>query len=182
MKLNNVELRKEISFDGYRTLVNTIFDVQTNSGEYRPWEYTIYKPSIILAFCIDGLELEEGESLFNEETIHDLYNMDEISELLVNENFGFIDPPQYYYDAEVDAGKLIDEWLEAHKPINTVLKEFDGILDTLLDLVKGLDPEALKNMIDLASTMPAPEKPTEEKKESIPKKRTTKRTTTKAKE
>lgn len=188
MKLNNVKLEKKISFEGYRTLVRSIVDVQINSGEYRPWEYTLYRPAFILAFCISGIELEDGEKLWDEEITQQLYEKNEINELLCNQDFDFIDPPQYFYDAEQDAEKLITQWLEDQKPINSVLRDFDGILDTLLSLVKNIPPETLKSLADLAATMQKPE--VEEQKEQLTEpaqgqratKRRTARRTTKPKE
>ena len=184
MKLENLELVKRLPAEGYRILVRTIVDIQFVDGEYRPWEYTIYRPSLMVAFCIRGITFEDGESPFKEEIIEELLNNNAVLELLTHSNsVEFLDPPDYFYSAEEDAEKLIQQKLDEMKPINVLLKDIDELAEKAASLFKDVDIEKLKQAIDLLIEMPAPkkeEKPQVEEKKETPKKRT--RRTAKPKE
>ena len=183
MKINNLKKRENISFEEYELLVSVIFDMQTNTGEYTPHAYTYFRPAVICAFCLDGIELEEGESLFNESVMHEVISSPEVLELI---NFhdgktmllNYYDVPAYYYSAEEDAEKLVKDWKKNRQPVNQLVSTFNQAVEKIVALLDEVDSQQIEDLISsfiveakekVEETKPVEEKKAEAKATTAPK-------------
>lgn len=172
MKINNLKKRENISFRDYELLVSVIFDMQTNTGEYTPHTYTYFKPAVMCTFCLDGIELEEGESLFNESVMHEVISSPEVLEL-INFHDGdamlyYYDVPSFYFSAEEDAEKLIKAWKKNRQPVNQLVSTFNQAVEKIVALLDEVDSQQIEDLISsfiVEAKEKAEEiKPAEEKK------------------
>lgn len=153
MKYNNVQLVTEIPFEAYDMLVNVIVDIQTNTGQYRPQEYTYFRPAMIMSFCLDGIELEGGESLFNPEVMHAAMKAPEVCEVI---DFSRVDDcwiyglPAFYYNAESDAEELIEQWLKGREPANSLVLAIADVAEKAAKVMDGMDAEQFISLLSAA--------------------------------
>lgn len=153
MKFNNVRLVTEIPFEAYEMLVNVIVDIQTNTGQYRPQEYTYFRPAMIMSFCLEGIELEGGESLFNPEVMHAAMKAPEVCEVI---DFSRVEDcwidglPAFYINAEEDAEKLIEQWLKGREPANSLVLAIADVAEKAAKVMDGMDAEQFISLLSTA--------------------------------
>ena len=142
-------------------LVRTAFSEDEGGVIYQPQMMTVFIPSILVGYCMDGIEFEtikdengneRLENIFSEEFIDQIFENEEVASLVYNvtdyANAG-IDkfPPAYIENAIDDAEKIIQSRLESLKPINSVLYAFADVIDAINDALSTVDKDEVKKAI-----------------------------------
>lgn len=165
MKIGEVKVKRRVSDIDYFAMVDQMvniafthdpgnFDVFT---EYRPDQLTIAAPSIVAKFCLDGLELEEGESFFDTD-IREILNKDErIKEPLANAESGHysyktddgwaFDECFGYADALKDATKIIKQRKKELEPAGEMMRSVATFFEALTAKMNSVDTEEVGNAI-----------------------------------
>ena len=159
MKYENVKFKDELSQEEYISLVDAISSIQLFENEegeleYHPQYLTTTLPSIIALYCLDGIEFDEKDVLFDKDFI-DRLNADkrihEITQYVMYD--GMVKTPEgigttyphYYYTALEDANKIVQQKL---KDATASGKLFKLVSAFMVGVINGLEKPENKSVLE----------------------------------
>lgn len=153
MKYTNLKIRERLGQAEYISLVDSIVNIQlmkddNGNLEYHPEYLTTTLPSIVTAFCIEGIEFEDGDTLYDVDFINRIMadnNISSITDYIIYgvdrpeiPNFDYV-TPLYFYRAIEDSKLIIEQRLKNATAAGQLLKIVSAFMTGVVDGIKKED-------------------------------------------